>query len=141
MDTDQQAPAEVATCPKCLGPMPRRRAGGGRPAKYCGDYCRKADHRAATSARQARERLPRLREFLDTSLTEAEAALRRLHASGLDPDELMLRPGVRPELPGDVEYALRTRIERLRSAVREHREAVETAKSHPAGAGSEDDDE
>ena len=121
--------------------MPQRKTGAGRPAKFCTDNCRKADHRAAAAARAARARLPRLREYLDQSLTEAEGALRRLHASGLDPEELMLRPGAKRELPGDVDYAVRTSLERLRSAVREHHEAVQTAKRHPAGAGPDDDDD
>jgi hypothetical protein len=121
--------------------MPERRTGAGRPARFCADNCRKADHRAASAARTARARLPRLREYLDQALTEAEAALRRLHVSGLDPDKLMLGPGARRELPGDIEYSLRTSLERLRSAAREHREAVETAKRHPAGAAPDDDDD
>lgn len=135
--------AEAATCPHCRGPMPQRKPGAGRPAKFCSENCRKADHRAAQAARDARARLPRLRKFLDEALGEAETALRRLHASGLDPDELMLRPGVRADVPGEVDYLLRTRMEALRSAAREHRDAVETAKRHPAGADpdeSEDDD-
>lgn len=135
--------AEAPACPHCRGPMPVRKPGGGRPAKYCSDGCRKADHRAATAAREARARLPRLRKFLDDSLGEAEKALRRLHASGLDPDELMLRPGAKPDMLGEVDYLLRTRLDALRSAAREHREAIETAKRHPAGADpdeSEDDD-
>lgn len=135
------APAEVATCPHCRGPMPRRTGGAGRPAKFCSDNCRKADNRAAQAARQARARLPWLREYLDQSLTEAEGALRRLHASGLDPDEMLLRPGARRDLPGDVDYAVRTSLEQLRSAARQHREAVETAKRHPAGAAPDDDDD
>lgn len=133
--------AEVATCPHCRGPMPPRKSGAGRPARFCSDNCRKADHRAAEAARTARARLPRLREYLDQALTEAERALHRLHASGLDPDELLLRPGAKRDLPGDVDYAVRTSLERLRSAVREHHEAIETAKRHPAGAAPDDDDE
>jgi hypothetical protein len=85
--------------------------------------------------------LPRLRGYLDDALTKAEAALRRLHASGLDPDELLLRPGAKRDLPGDVDYAVRTSLERLRYAVRDHHDAVETAKRHPAGAASDDDDD
>lgn len=134
--------AEAAsTCPHCRGPMPERKPGAGRPARFCSPNCRKADHRSSEAAKNARARLPRLRKFLDESLTEVESAVRRLHASGLDPDELMLRPGAKREMPGDIEYSLRTSMERLRSAAREHREAIETAKRHPAGAASEDDDE
>jgi endogenous inhibitor of DNA gyrase (YacG/DUF329 family) len=132
---------EVDVCPHCSRPMPQRRSGAGRPARFCSDNCRKADHRAAQAARTARGRLPRLREYLDSALTDAEGALRRLHASGLDPDELLLRPGVKRDLPGDVDYAVRTSLERLRAAAREHREAVETAKRHPAGAAPDDDDD
>ena len=135
--------AEAANCPHCRGPMPPRKPGGGRPAKYCCPGCRKADHRAASAAREARARLPRLRRYLDETLGEAETALRRLHASGLDPEELMLRPGVRPDMPGEVDYLLRTRLDALRSAAREHREAIETARRHPAGTDpdeSEGDD-
>jgi len=137
------AAAEAAvTCPHCKGPLPAREAGrSGRPAKFCSDGCRKADHRAASAARMARASLPRLRGYLDDALTKAEAALHRLHASGLDPDEMLLRPGARRDLPGDVDYAVRTSLERLRSAAREHREAVETAKRHPAGAAPDDDDD
>ena len=135
------AAAEAATCPYCRGPMPQRKTGAGRPARFCSDACRKSDNRAAHAARRARASLPRLRGYLDDALTTAEAALRRLHASGLDPDELMLRPGAKRDLPGDVDYAVRTSLERLRSAAREHREAVETAKRHPAGAAPDDDDE
>ena len=143
MSAAETAAAEAASCPHCRGPMPQRKPGAGRPAKFCSENCRKADHRAAQAARDARARLPRLRKFLDEALGEAETALRRLHASGLDPDELMLRPGVRADMPGEVDYLLRTRMEALRSAAREHRDAVETAKRHPAGADpdeSEDDD-
>jgi hypothetical protein len=46
-------------------------------------------------------------------------------------------------MPGEVDYLLRTRLDALRSAAREHRESIETAKRHPAGADpneSEDDD-
>ena len=132
----------AAVCGHCKDPLPGRAPGkGGRPAKFCGDRCRKADFQLATAARQARARLPRLRRYLDEALTEAQAALGRLHASGLDPEELLLRPGAKAELPGDVDYAVRSGLDRLRSTAREHRDAVQTAKKHPAGAGSEDDDE
>jgi hypothetical protein len=139
--------AGAATCPQCGGPMPERKSKG-RPARFCEEACRKSAHRAAQAelraiadAKVARARLPRLRRFLDESLDEVEAAARRLHASGLDPDELMLRPGAKRELPGDVEYSLRHSLERLRSAAREHREAVETSRRHPPAPGSEDDDQ
>lgn len=146
----EQAPETAVTCPQCHGPMPKRKPGGGRPARFCGESCRKAHHRAvqlehrtAEDAKAARARLPRLRKYLDDALGEAEVAVRRLHASGLDPDELMLRPGVKRDMPGEVDYLLRRRLDALRSAAREHRAAVETAKRHPAGADpdeSEDDD-
>lgn len=139
--------AKAATCPHCGGPMPQRKPGAGRPAKFCDEACRKAAHRAAQAeikaiedAKAARARLPRLRKFLDESLDETMAAVRRMHASGLDPDELMLRPGARRELPGDIEYSLRSSLERLRSAAQEHRDAVDTSKRHPAEDASGDDD-
>lgn len=133
--------AEPAVCGHCKNPLPERKPGPGRLAKFCSPVCRKADYRLASAAREARASLPRLRRHLDQALTEAQAALGRLHASGLDPEQLLLRPEVRADLPGDVDYLVRTRLDRLRSAAREHRDAVETAKRHPAGAGSEDDDE
>lgn len=133
--------AEAATCPHCHGPMPERKPGSGRPRVFCGDPCRKANNTLARAAREARARLPQLHDYLDHALTRAEQAVRRLHASGLDPEEMMLRPGTKQELPGDVDYAVRTSVETLKYAARAHREAVETAKRHPDGAAPQDDDE
>jgi hypothetical protein len=132
---DDVTSATVARCAHCEEPLPVRSTG--RPAKFCSDSCRKTDHRLASAARQARASLPRLRTYLDEALDKAEAAMRRLHATGLSEDELLMRP----EPLGDVNYAVGRALETLRYAARDHRDALATAERHPAGAATDEDDD
>jgi|SRR5581483_6650726 len=132
-----QTATDTAQCahPHCWEPLPIRSTG--RPARFCSDTCRKSDHRMATAAREARQRLPRLRRYMDESLAEVEKAVRRLHATGLSEDELLMRP----EPYEDADYAVRSHLDRLRAAVREHRDSLATAASHPAGAPTDQDED
>lgn len=111
---------------------------GGRVPKFCSDACRKADHKAATAAKEARARIEPLRTQLDRALTDAERAINRLHISGLSEEET---GGLKPEHSGDIETAIKRALERLRYTARERRDALATAASHPAGADPDADDE